>query len=128
MPHQCVKCGAIFEDDAKEIMKGCSCGSRHFFYIRQEKFNKLKAAIAKLSAQEAGEVEKDVLEIIDEVEEEMPPVVLDFGSVRVSKPGKYELDVVKLFKEQPVIYELSDGKYIVDLASVFERSKKKRRR
>ncbi|PIU30553.1 hypothetical protein COT07_00190 [Candidatus Woesearchaeota archaeon CG07_land_8_20_14_0_80_44_23] len=126
MPHQCVRCGIIYDDNAKEIMKGCSCGSKLFFYIKQERFNQLKRAAEKLSDTDKQEIEKDVLEIIGETEEEMPPVVLDFGSVRVSKPGMYELDVVKLFKEHPVIYELSEGKYIVDLASAFAQPRKKK--
>jgi hypothetical protein len=126
MPHQCVRCGIIYDDDAKEIMKGCSCGSKLFFYIKQERFNQLKRAAEKLSDADKQEIEKDVLEIIGETEEEMPPVVLDFSSVRVSKPGMYELDVVKLFKEHPVIYELSEGKYIVDLASAFAQPRKKK--
>jgi predicted nucleic acid-binding Zn-ribbon protein len=126
MPHQCVRCGIIYDDDAKEIMKGCSGGSKLFFYIKQERFNQLKRAAEKLSDADKQEIEKDVLEIIGETEEEMPPVVLDFSSVRVSKPGMYELDVVKLFKEHPVIYELSEGKYIVDLASAFAQPRKKK--
>ncbi|MCX6711371.1 MAG: Zn-ribbon containing protein [Candidatus Woesearchaeota archaeon] len=126
MPHQCVRCGVIYDDDAKEIMKGCSCGSKLFFYIKQERFNQLKRVTEKLSDADKQEIEKDVLEIIGETEEEMPPVVLDFSSVRVSKPGMYELDVVKLFKEHPVIYELSEGKYIVDLASAFAQPRKKK--
>jgi hypothetical protein len=126
MPHQCVRCGIIYDDNAKEIMKGCSCGSKLFFYIKQERFNQLKRAAEKLSDADKQEIEKDVLEIIGETEEEMPPVVLDFSSVRVSKPGMYELDVVKLFKEHPVIYELSEGKYIVDLASAFAQPRKKK--
>jgi len=46
-------------------------------------------------------------------------VFLDFESVRVLKPGKYLLDLQKLFSMgKPRVYQLEDGKYIVDLASV----------
>ncbi|MBS3143917.1 hypothetical protein J4446_03535, partial [Candidatus Woesearchaeota archaeon] len=32
MPHQCVRCGNMYEDGSEEILKGCSCGSRFFFF------------------------------------------------------------------------------------------------
>ena len=46
----------------------------------------------------------------------MIPVILDIESIRVVSPGKYEIDVVNLFnKDRPVIFKVSDGKYIIDL-------------
>jgi predicted nucleic acid-binding Zn-ribbon protein len=45
------------------------------------------------------------------------PVFLDFESVKLLKPGKYLIDVEKLLgrTRKPQIYQLEDGKYIVDL-------------
>ncbi len=37
MPHQCTKCGMVFPDASEELLTGCSCGSRFFYYIKQEK-------------------------------------------------------------------------------------------
>ena len=37
MPHQCTKCGLVYPDAAEELLKGCSCGAKFFYYIRQEK-------------------------------------------------------------------------------------------
>lgn len=34
MAHQCVHCGALYKNDAPEVMGGCCCGSRLFLYIR----------------------------------------------------------------------------------------------
>lgn len=49
------------------------------------------------------------------------PVILDLESVRVLKPGKYELDIVNLFsKKRPLIYKLEEGKYVIDLASTIK--------
>jgi len=39
------------------------------------------------------------------------------------EPGKYQLDVVELFKGKPLVYRLEDGKYIIDLASTFKKRK-----
>ena len=46
----------------------------------------------------------------------------DIESISVSKPGKYELDLVHLFdKKKPLVYKLADGKYVIDLASSFQK-------
>jgi predicted nucleic acid-binding Zn-ribbon protein len=53
------------------------------------------------------------------------PVILDLETVRVLGPGKFEIDIVNLFrKDRPLIYKLEEGKYIIDLATSFEKWKK----
>ena len=42
MPHQCVRCNKFYEDGAQEILEGCSCGARLFFYIKKEKLEETK--------------------------------------------------------------------------------------
>lgn len=50
------------------------------------------------------------------------PVVLEMESINILKPGKYELDLVNLFKSKhPVIYKLDDGKYVIDLLETFKK-------
>ncbi|MEK6849039.1 MAG: Zn-ribbon containing protein [Nanoarchaeota archaeon] len=41
MPHQCVRCSTFYVDGAKELLGGCPCGGKLFFFIKQEvdKFN-----------------------------------------------------------------------------------------
>ena len=61
------------------------------------------------------------LAIQEPEEKEEIPVILDLESVRVLRPGKYEIDVVNLFsKKRPLIYKLEEGKYIIDLASTIK--------
>ena len=36
------------------------------------------------------------------------------------EPGKYELDLVDIFKGKPLVYKLDEGKYIIDVASTFQ--------
>jgi len=62
-----------------------------------------------------------VLDLVGVKEKSERPVVLDFESIRVIKPGKYEIDLVHLFKEEPLVYKLSEGKYIIDLPEVFKK-------
>jgi len=119
MPHQCVRCGTLYDDTAQELIKGCSkCGGRFFFFIRKECL--VEAKPIQLTEQERREVEQDIKEIIGQEEPEKP-VILDLESIRVVKPGKYEIDLVKLLKKQPLIYKLEDGKYVIDLSSVMEK-------
>lgn len=121
MPYKCVHCNQIYEDGSKEILTGCtSCRGKFFFYIKKDKVEQVKQEQNKeeeLSETEKLQIEQDVREIVG-VQDEETPVFLDFESVKVMKPGKYLIDVAKLFsKETPKVYQLEDGKYIVDLAN-----------
>jgi uncharacterized protein len=129
MPHQCTKCGKIHPDAAEEILAGCSCGSRFFYYIRQEKaeeiekgvHNEVKKAIVELERADKTQIEKDIREITGLEDKPDEPVILDLESVKVIKPGKFEIDVVNLFnKKRPLIYKLEEGKYIIDLSSTLK--------
>lgn len=129
MPHQCVHCGKLYPDACPELLAGCTCGSKFFFYIKKEKYDEIKAGIRneifpviELKTEEKNRMEKDVREIIGLKEEE--PVILDFESIRVLGPGKFQIDIVNLFsKNRPIIYRLEEGKYIIDLASTLKVSK-----
>jgi len=127
MPHQCVRCSKIYEDGSQEIISGCSCGAKLFFFLRKEKLKELKAtqdAIQKLEPEEKKQIEKDVYNIIG-VDASEEPVILDLEAIRVVKPGKFELDLVHLFnKKNPLVYKLEEGKYIIDLAETFRRERK----
>ena len=127
MPHQCVRCNNFYDDGDKAILTGCSCGGKLFFYIRKEKLEKLKEQefAAKLSEEQKTELEKDVFDLVGQDWNKDDPVVLDFESIRVLQPGKYELDLVSLFKKQPLIIKLSEGKYMIDLPNTFKEFIKK---
>jgi len=120
MPHQCVHCGKLYPDAAPELLAGCSCGSRFFFYIKKElaeKIKKKQEEPVELKGLDKKEVEKEVREMIGVVEDDVP-VILSLESIKVIKPGKFEIDIVNLFdKNRPLIYKLEEGKYIIDLAS-----------
>lgn len=120
MPHRCVHCSKTYDDGAREILHGCSCGSKFFFYLTSEKLAKLAQAPhtepVVLSDEEKQQIEHDVRDIIGVEEHEETPIVLDFESVKILKPGKYVIDLHNLFsKERPLVYTLEEGKYFVDL-------------
>ncbi|MBW3001963.1 Zn-ribbon domain-containing protein [Candidatus Woesearchaeota archaeon] len=124
MPHQCVRCDALYDDGAQEILKGCPCGGKLFFYIKKERLEKVKAEekIA-LSPVQKEQIEKDIYDMTG-IDDRDRPVVLDLESIKVLKPGKFELDLVKLFKGDPLIFKLASGKYIIDVAETFRQMRK----
>ena len=124
MPHQCVRCGKMYDDGAEEILKGCSCGAKMFYYIRKEKLKEIqeKQEREKLDIKEQEQIEKDVYDLIGDQIDKDKTVILDIESIEILKPGKYQLDLVKLFKaKEPLIYKLEDGKYMVDLVESFKK-------
>lgn len=126
MPHQCVRCNTLYQDGAQEILKGCGCGARLFFYIKKKNIEEGKELINNLSVEEKKHIEEDVTEILHiKQEEEDRPVILDLEAIRVLQPGKYELDLVHLFKKDPLIIKLEEGKYIIDLGQAFKEGKEK---
>jgi uncharacterized protein len=128
MPHQCVRCNTIYDDGAREILHGCSCGARLFFYIKKSVLKKAKEETSKLSDEDKIQIEKDIFEIVGETAEQDEPVVLDFEAIRVMKPGKFEIDLVHLFKDDPLIYKMGEGKYVIDINKSFEEGRDKKKK
>lgn len=96
--------------------------------MKDDDLHRAKERTFDLSKQDKAQIEKDVYDIIGSEVDRALPVVLDFESINIVAPGKYELDLVNLFKQkQPLIYKLDDGKYMVDLIETFKKfnSKKK---
>ena len=122
MPHQCVHCSKIIDVGSKEILEGCSdCGGKFFFYIRDEQAEKIKASkdeiIPEFNTVDKKKVEEDVRSIL-KVEDDEKPVILDLESVRILKPGKFEIDVVSLMNRKPVVFKVSEGKYLIDIEGI----------
>lgn len=128
MPHQCVRCNTFYDDGSEEILKGCPCGGRLFFYVKKEKLAEAKKVSegVKLSEKEKDQIEKDVFELVGSQIDDEEPVVLDLESIKVVKPGKYELDLVHLFKGDPIIFKLEEGKYMIDIVETFKKAKDKK--
>ena len=126
MPHQCVRCNTFYEDGAKEILKGCTCGGKLFFYVKQEKLQAMKKQMnkAKLSDTQKKEIEKDIFDLVGSEVDRDKPVILDFESINILKPGQYELDLVHIFKGEPLIFKLEEGKYMIDVVESFRRKGK----
>lgn len=125
--HQCVHCGKLIEAGSREILEGCnSCKGKFFFYVRDEQVDKIKQSkeVIEFDKVDKKKVETDVRQILG-IEDEDKPVILDLESVRVLKPGKFEIDLVSLMNRKPIVFKLEEGKYIIDLESSFEKHTKK---
>lgn len=114
MPHQCLKCGEIYDNTSNAIIKGCTkCNSKLFLFIKKTPTKKEEI---ELSTQEKELVLKEV-ESITEIKDSDSPIILKLENVRVIKPGKYEIDINQLMKkDKPLIYKVQDGTYVIDLA------------
>ncbi len=145
MPHQCIHCSKIINIGSKELLEGCgNCHGKFFFYIRDEQLEKIKKqkqelgekentlefsapehkelehkepeAIIEFTKIDKKKVEDDVRSILG-MEDETEPVILDLESIRVLKPGKFEIDLVSLINRKPIVFKLEEGKYIIDIES-----------
>lgn len=69
MPHQCLKCGLVFEEGSSQLLKGCpDCGGNRFFFTKEplsekernnitEKVGKdIKTAILELMGDQAKDI------------------------------------------------------------------------
>ena len=127
MPNKCTRCGKIHADDADYLItKGCdSCGSRFFFYFREEAIKSVEKEVEKLTPEDVEEIEKDIREIVQKDLGDDETVILDLEAIRVMSPGKYVIDVTNLFTQSPIVIRVGSGKYRLDLSVLMKRLKKK---
>lgn len=120
MPNKCTHCGKIHPDDADYLLEGCNeCGSKFFFFIKEESLNKAEETVKKLSKTQLKEIENDVREIISKDNDKKDEAVaLDIEAISITQPGKYQIDLVNLFNQSPLIIKLGSGKYKIDLSTL----------
>jgi predicted nucleic acid-binding Zn-ribbon protein len=97
-----------------------------FFYIKKEALEKKRKVVEELTSREKEQIESDIYDIMGSDIDKEIPIVLDIESINILKPGKYELDLINLFKkDHPLIYKLEEGKYVIDLMETFDKFRKK---
>ncbi len=127
MPNRCTRCGRILPDDSKELIEGCSeCGSKFFFYIRQDVLESMEKELRNLKKSEIDEIEKDIRQIIPKEAGDRDTVVLDLEAIRVVSPGKYRIDVSNLFSQKPIVIRVGPGRYELDLTTLLGRLRKRK--
>ena len=120
MPHQCLKCGAIYDNASDAILKGCKdCGAKFFLYIKKEPDTPQEI---ELSSEQKDLLLKEVEQLIEDPEPEKP-IILKLENIRVLAPGKYEIDINQLLqKDKPVVYKVQEGTYVIDLQFLKEKN------
>ena len=104
--HQCVKCSSMYPDGSQTLLKGCEkCGGKFFFFINKKSIEKAKELTKDLTVEQRKEIEEDVMEILGDKDNDLP-VILDLETINILEPGKYELDLVDMFRGRPLIYRL----------------------
>lgn len=130
MPHQCVRCGKLYVDGTLNLLKGClECNGKFFFFIKKESIEKAKKISENLTFEERKKVEEDIKELLAQEDEDMldNPVFLDIENIRVPKIGRYEIDLIDMFKGKPLVCKIGEGKYIIDLISAFKGQQEKKK-
>jgi predicted nucleic acid-binding Zn-ribbon protein len=103
MFHKCVKCGKVYERASEEIIVGCSCGSKLFYFVKSQSASKKK---------NSEDVEY-FYELEDDENKEI--IIFDIEAVNVKSSGKYELNIESLMNHDGLIYKYGDGKYSIDI-------------
>ncbi|MCK5476425.1 MAG: hypothetical protein KAI55_00725 [Candidatus Aenigmarchaeota archaeon] len=122
MANKCVKCGKVHSDEADYLIEGCdSCGSKFFFHINEEE-EQLKNMPLNLTKKQINEIEKDARSFLKF--EKNKVLVLSIEAIRIVSPGKYELDLVNLFNQTPLVIKIGEGKYRIDLSGLPKKKEK----
>lgn len=148
MPHKCLKCGSMYQDNDESILRGCThCGSIFFLYVKtgteeqqiKEIQKELETKNTSLEKELAKQIEVRKTEVKKEevaVEKQMEKVVTKekirevrkitkrgkFGieTVRIPKEGVYEINIEGLMNKRPLIILEQGRVYFIHLPSAFE--------
>jgi predicted nucleic acid-binding Zn-ribbon protein len=107
MPHQCLKCGEVFEEGSSQLLKGCpECGGHRFFFTKMPLDEKERSKIS-------AEVKQDMTEkIMDLLMEKTEDTQKNTGKWVTIKPK----EVRKMLQQniEPEISEKPPSKDLVE--------------
>ena len=62
MPHQCLKCGRVFEEGSSQLLKGCpDCGGNRFFFTKEPLDEKERNSITEEVGQDINSAIMDLM-------------------------------------------------------------------
>ncbi|MFA5246400.1 MAG: Zn-ribbon containing protein [Candidatus Micrarchaeia archaeon] len=142
MPHKCVSCSKIYPNSSPELLKGCSCGSRIFLFLKNEDITIKQAMDSGLSAvMSSGKVlelsarqpvsvelvdpEEDGEADADEIRNYIGTQQPAFGkkeqpaeNITVIDKGEYELDIDSIMRGDPLVVRSQNGIYYLKIPSI----------
>ncbi|RLF53512.1 MAG: hypothetical protein DRN24_00735 [Thermoplasmata archaeon] len=69
MPHQCLKCGRVFEEGSTQLLKGCpDCGGNRFFFTKEPLDEKQRERIREKTK---DDIKSAILELIGSQDEDL---------------------------------------------------------
>lgn len=150
MPHQCLKCGHVFEEGSSQLLKGCpGCGGNRFFFTKQPLNEAQRDAMSKEIGQDlttkimelAVEKNKDTLQgtsawitlkpkdlrrmIKDHIDKSNPEKEINHGEPISDDQRKQIIDKIKSevdHSDSPETIGVEQpGKYHIDLKGLLEK-------
>ncbi len=139
MPHKCVSCSKVYPNSSPELLKGCTCGSRIFLYLRNDDVSIKEAMDSGLSAViESGKVKELArtqpvsVELVSPDDAEAQRMGEYLGvqpaansrkeqpaeNITVIDRGEYELDISSLMAGDPLVVRSQNGIYYLKIPSV----------
>lgn len=111
MPHKCVRCSSVYPNNSPELMRGCTCGSRVFLFLREESDEPQPGHAPETKDYRWLEEELSFLS-------KDKPVTVDVDAVenlRILEKGAYELNLSSLMKGEPLVIKSDKHVYYVKL-------------
>ncbi len=103
MPHQCLKCGKIFEEGSSTLLKGCSdCNGNRFFFTKEPLDEKEREALYNQTTDDINEKIMDILGI------EKKDMVDKKGKWIAMKPNEVRKALKQHLKEETKIKQNKD--------------------
>lgn len=116
MPHKCARCEKIYDSNAKELLSGCSCGSRLFLFLREREGRSRDEIIKELKEKKITESD------IKWLDREFGDKLANKGTIRLDienmiriEEGKFTLDIASLMAGQPIVVKAEEGVYYIDI-------------
>lgn len=136
MPHKCVRCGNVFEDNDASILRGCSCGSVFFLYVKTpQDVEQIKEIQKELETKETN-LEQELTKHVEEKKKEEAIAVKEgkvkrrvekfkwgIETIKIPREGVYEINIDALMKKRPIIILERGRVYFIHLPSAFEELK-----
>jgi predicted nucleic acid-binding Zn-ribbon protein len=144
--HKCIRCGSVYPDNDASILRGCSCGSIFFLFMKNpqdaQQIQEIKQELEtkdttleqelfkKIEEKKSREVKKLRARVPKEVREKIKRIKkkeIEFGieTVRIPKEGMYEINIDALMQRRPLIILEKGRVYFIHLPSLFEKVKRR---
>lgn len=125
MPHKCARCEKIYDDNSKELIEGCSCGSKVFLYLKEKPGLTEEETIKELKEKRIRESDIEWLdrEFGDKLAKK-GVIHLDVENLIRLGEGKFKLDIASLMSGKPIVVRAKEGVYYIDIPYAMKPRKK----